>query len=85
MRKLTADSAREFLESEFWKDWQELTSQLTYERWRLAKAPAQQQQLRLQIEHMSTAEEALIRLSCSDRKPGDGPIKSGTQVTATMN
>ena len=84
MQKLTASSAREFLASEFWKDWQELTSQLTYERWLSASQPKQQLQLRMQIEHVCIAEEAMIRLSAKDLKINDQP-GGGIANTPTMN
>lgn len=86
MQGLTPASAREFLESGFWKEWQELTNQLTFERWLSAKQPKQQLQLRLQIDHLSVAEEALIRLSCQDRDINQaGQQEQVTGNSATMN
>lgn len=68
MQKLTPESARDFLASDFWREWQELTDAATFQAWKDAESPGDQEKLRGQIDHITIAEEALIRYSCSDMK-----------------
>ena len=63
MVKLTPDSARDFLASEFWKDWQALAEAMTFERWKDAKTMDDREALRRQVDHLGLLEEAMIRLA----------------------